>query len=164
LLRCLHSIHNRTPPELLHEIILINDNSTNWDLFYPFESYVASNFGGKVKLFVNTERKGLILSRMEGAMRATGEVVVFLDSHMEVNVNWLVPLLEPIVLNPKTATVPVLDSFSPQTLEYERLGHGTRGGFDWNFVYKWFPMRDVDLETPESDAITSSNLVATTKD
>lgn len=86
---------------------------------------------------------------MEGAEKAKGEVIVFLDSHMEVNVNWLPPLLEPLVLNPKTATVPVLDSFSPFTLEYEKLGHGTRGGFDWSMTYKWFPMREIDKETPD---------------
>jgi polypeptide N-acetylgalactosaminyltransferase len=148
-MRCLHSIYNRTPPELLHEIILTNDNSTNSDLFAPLESYVHEHFGGKVKLFVNTERKGLILTRMEGAMRASGDVIVFFDSHMEVNVNWLPPLIEPIALNRRTATVPVLDSFSPFTLEYERLGHGTRGGFDWNMVYKWFPMRPIDLKTSD---------------
>lgn len=137
-MRCLHSIHNRTPPELLHEIVLMNDNSTEENLYYPLESYVAENFGEKVKVVRNRERKGLIVTRMEGARIATGEAIVFLDSHMEVNVNWLPPLLEPIRENPNTATVPIIDSFSPFTLQYEQpLGHGTRGGFDWTLEYKW---------------------------
>lgn len=86
---------------------------------------------------------------MEGARAATGEVIVFLDSHMEINVNWLPPLIEPIQENPKVATVPVLDSFSPTTLEYERLGHGKRGGFSWDLVYKWLPKRDIDNVKPD---------------
>lgn len=88
LLRCLHSIYNRTPPKLLHEIILVNDNSTDAGLYEPIESYVAENFGGKVKIFVNQGRKGLIVTRMEGAKRAGGDVIVFLDSHMEVSWLW----------------------------------------------------------------------------
>lgn len=148
-MRCLHSIYNRTPADLLHEIILINDNSTVEDLYYPLEAYIADKFGDKVKVIRNKERKGLIVTRMEGARAATGEVIVFLDSHMEVNVNWLPPLIEPIQENPKTATVPILDSFSPYTLEYERLGHGTRGGFSWDLVYKWLPKRDIDNVRPD---------------
>ena len=96
---------------------------------------------------MNDKRKGLIQTRMEGARKATGDVIVFLDSHMEVNVNWLPPLLEPIKLNPKTASVPILDSFSPTTLGYEFLGHGTRGGFDWRLVFKWMPMRQQDFKS-----------------
>ena len=147
ILRCLHSIWNRTPKDLLHEIILFNDKSSKQDLPYALKSYVADNFGEKVKFFQNKERKGLIQTRLEGARKATGDVIVFLDSHMEVNVNWLPPLLEPIQLNPKTACVPILDSFSPYTLEYEFLGHGTRGGFDWGLVFKWMPMRPQDTES-----------------
>jgi hypothetical protein len=35
-------------------------------------------------------------SRNNGAIAATGEVVIFLDAHCEVAYNWLPPLLAPI--------------------------------------------------------------------
>lgn len=140
LLRCLHSIYNRTPHKLLHEIILISDKSTDDRLGKPLARYVKENFGDIVKFFINDERKGLIVTRMEGARKATGEVIVFLDSHMEVNVNWLPPLLEPIALNSHTACVPIIDSFSPYTLEYQTLGQGSRGSFDWTMTYQWLPL------------------------
>ena len=96
LLRTVHSIVNRTPPELLHEVIMVNDfsNKTNFpELYEPLQKYVAENFPEKVKLINLQERNGLIVTRLKGAEVATGDVLVFLDSHIEVNVNWLPPLI-----------------------------------------------------------------------
>lgn len=93
LLRCVHSIYNRSPKSLLHEIILINDNSSMPELYEPLRVYLGNAFGSKVKLHENHERQGLIKARMTGAKMATGEVLVFLDSHMEVFPSWLPPLL-----------------------------------------------------------------------
>jgi polypeptide N-acetylgalactosaminyltransferase len=92
-MRTLHSVINRSPRELLDEIILVNDASTKEKLHETMANYIDENFGGKVKLVKLEQRVGLIVARMEGAKRATAEVLVFLDSHIEVNVNWLPPLL-----------------------------------------------------------------------
>ena len=92
-MRTLHGIYNRSPHELLDEIILVNDASTRDLLYEPLEKYVNDNFHGKVKVVKLATRKGLIVARMEGAKVATSEVLVFLDAHIEVNVNWLPPLL-----------------------------------------------------------------------
>lgn len=93
LKRCIHSIYNRSPKSLLHEIILVNDKSTFTDLFEPLRKYVKQVFGLKVKIIENGERQGLIKARMTGARAASGEVIIFLDSHMEVFNSWLPPLL-----------------------------------------------------------------------
>lgn len=89
-------------------------------------------------------REGLIKSRMIGARLAKAEIIVFLDSHMEVTNNWLPPLLEPIVLHPTYATVPIIESINHATFAYEFVGHGYRGTFDWNFRYQWLPLRKID--------------------
>lgn len=118
LLRTVHSVINRTPPELLHEIILVNDNSTDKELYEPLKNYVKNNFHSKVKIKNLTKRSGLIVTRMEGARMATGEVLVFFDSHIEVQLNWLPPLLQPIADNRRIATLPIIDYFDPFTFGY----------------------------------------------
>lgn len=83
LLRTVHSVYNRTPHELLHEILLINDGSTKLELYEPLQIYVKMHFDHRVKIVNLKERKGLIVARMEGARKATGEVLMFFDAHME---------------------------------------------------------------------------------
>lgn len=80
LKRTLHSIVNRTPPELLHEIILVNDLSSDKELYDPLQNYINDNFlTTKIKIKNLKERKGLIVTRLEGAEIATGEVLVFFE-------------------------------------------------------------------------------------
>lgn len=52
----------------------MNDNSSMPKLYKPLEDYVHENFNGKVKVFHNPTRLGAIVTRVEGASRATGEV------------------------------------------------------------------------------------------
>lgn len=56
------------------------------------EDYLAKNMP-KVKVLRLPSRSGLITARLAGAKMATADVVIFLDSHTEANVNWLPPLL-----------------------------------------------------------------------
>lgn len=56
--------------------------------------YVAKLEG--VKLLRSNKRLGAIRARMLGATRATGDVLVFMDSHCECHPGWLEPLLSRI--------------------------------------------------------------------
>lgn len=144
LLRCIHSVYNRSPTKLLHEIILIDDASTFPELKENLTEYLENKFDSKVKLYVNEKREGLIRARMIGARLSQADVIIFLDSHMEVTNTWLPPLLEPLVYNPTFATVPIVEGLNHATLEYEYIGNGYRGTFDWNFRYQWLPLRPQD--------------------
>ncbi|XP_063524073.1 polypeptide N-acetylgalactosaminyltransferase 11 isoform X2 [Pongo pygmaeus] len=94
LLRTVHSVIDRTPAHLLHEIILVDDDSD------------------------------------------FGEVLVFLDSHCEVNVMWLQPLLAAIREDRHTVVCPVIDIISADTLAYSS-SPVVRGGFNWGLHFKW---------------------------
>ncbi|KAG5678098.1 hypothetical protein PVAND_007800 [Polypedilum vanderplanki] len=146
LLRCIHSIYHRSPSNLLHEIILINDGSTFNELYEPLQKYFNGTFESKVKIHQNLQREGLIKSRMIGARLAEAEVIIFLDSHMEVTNSWLPPLLEPLVYYPTYATVPIVESLNHNTFAYEYIGNGYRGTFDWNLRYQWLPRPQKDPE------------------
>ncbi|XP_006001722.1 polypeptide N-acetylgalactosaminyltransferase 11 isoform X2 [Latimeria chalumnae] len=148
LLRTVHSVLDRTPAYLLHEVILVDDYSELADLKEKLEVYIQTNFPKKVKLVRNKKREGLIRGRMIGASHATGEVLVFLDSHCEVNKMWLQPLLAPIKEDHKTVVCPVIDIISADTLAYSSSPI-VRGGFNWGLHFKWDPVPLADLKGPE---------------
>lgn len=138
LMRTVHSVINRTPPQFLEEVLLVDDFSDKEDLKLKLETYIE-RYAGKVRLIRNKEREGLIRTRSRGAQEARGEVIVFLDAHCEVNLNWLPPLLAPIRKDRTTMTVPVIDGIDHQTFEVRPVyqeGHHFRGIFEWGMLYK----------------------------
>jgi polypeptide N-acetylgalactosaminyltransferase len=133
IMRTVHSIINRTPPQLLKEIILVNDASTHKDLFRILtHHFIAQPWASKIKIFMMKERAGPNWSRMAGARSASGDVLLFLDCHVEVGYNYLPPLLNPIVKNFRAVVTPTLDIIDKHTYEMRPLGVG-RTVFDWNF-------------------------------
>lgn len=96
LMRTVHSVIKRTPRRYLAEIVLIDDFSNKVHLKERLEEYIKQ-WNGLVKLFRNEKREGLIQARSIGAKKATkGQVLVYLDAHCEVGINWYGPLIAPI--------------------------------------------------------------------
>ncbi|XP_047423852.1 polypeptide N-acetylgalactosaminyltransferase 11 [Mugil cephalus] len=147
LLRTVHSVLDRTPAFLLHEVILVDDHSELEELKDQLDRYVRDELQGKVKLVRNQRREGLIRGRMIGASHATGEVLVFLDSHCEVNQMWLQPLLARIQEDHRTVVCPVIDIISADTLVYSPSPI-VRGGFNWGLHFKWDPVPPSELSGP----------------
>ncbi|KAK9876631.1 hypothetical protein WA026_014010 [Henosepilachna vigintioctopunctata] len=147
LLRTAHSVVKRSPPELLKEVILVDDASTKEFSKKPLDDYLSANLS-KVRAIHLPERSGLIRARLAGAREAIADVLIFLDSHTEANINWLPPLLEPIAQDYKTCVCPFIDVIQYETLEYRAQDEGARGAFDWEFFYKRLPLLPEDLAHP----------------
>lgn len=85
LIRTIWSVINRSPAKYLKEIVLIDDFSDRAELKEKLDRYIETKLPPIVRLVRLKERQGLIRARLAGAREATGEVIVFLDSHCEVS-------------------------------------------------------------------------------
>ncbi|WKY03500.1 hypothetical protein Q1695_004901 [Nippostrongylus brasiliensis] len=149
LLRSVYSIINRSPKELLKQIILVDDFSEKPFLKKPLEDFLKRNKLDNLVMVLRTKkREGLIRARQLGAEKATGDVLIFLDAHSEANYNWLPPLLDPIVQDYRTVVCPFVDIIDCDTYELRPQDEGARGSFDWSFNYKRLPLTRKDLENP----------------
>lgn len=86
------------------------------ELKESFDKAVANL--AKTRIIRLNKREGLIRTRLAGAREAKGEVLIFLDSHIEVNTNWLPPLIEPIAINYKTSVCPFIDIIKWENFAY----------------------------------------------
>lgn len=85
LLRTIHSIINRTPSQLLKEIILVDDFSTKGFIDVQLDWHLITTFPQHdIRTLRLKERHGLIRARMVGILNSTSDIVVVMDAHMEV--------------------------------------------------------------------------------
>uniref|UniRef100_A0A3Q3JNA6 Polypeptide N-acetylgalactosaminyltransferase n=1 Tax=Monopterus albus TaxID=43700 RepID=A0A3Q3JNA6_MONAL len=147
LMRTIHSVIKRTPRKYLAEIVMIDDFSNKVHLKERLEEYIKQ-WNGLVKLFRNGKREGLIQARSIGAHKATkGQVLIYLDAHCEVGINWYAPLVAPISKDRTVCTVPLIDSIDGQKFTFDPQGGGdedgfARGAWDWSMLWKRVPLGD----------------------
>ncbi|CAI5445034.1 unnamed protein product [Caenorhabditis angaria] len=161
LLRTVHSVLERTPDNLLTEIILVDDFSDMEHTKTPLEEYM-SQFNGKVRILRMEKREGLIRARLRGAAIAKGEVLTYLDSHCECMEGWIEPLLDRIKRDPTTVVCPVIDVIDDNTFEYHysKAYFTNVGGFDWGLQFNWhsIPERDRKNRTRAIDPVRSPTM------
>ncbi|KAI0981336.1 hypothetical protein GJ496_004118 [Pomphorhynchus laevis] len=160
LLRTVHSVLDQTPSKYLEEIILVDDASNIDYLQKPLDDYI--NKLEKVQLLRMQSRSGLILARIAGSDAAKGEVVVFLDSHCEVTIGWLEPLLDILVKNPNASAVPVIETIQDNTLSMYSVPIESIqvGGFTWDLIFNWhvIPEHERKRRAHRTDPIRSPTM------
>ncbi len=110
LLRTAFSAANRAPPELVREVIFVDDNSdtdelTSPDLEAKLQALLPNGASSRVLRSGNV-RLGLIRARMMGAEVAKGPVLVFFDAHIEASPGWAVPLLSEVAADRTRVAMP----------------------------------------------------------
>lgn len=108
-----HSVIARTPPSLLRQIIIVDDNgrdSQSRAKVNETEFEELQALSPKIEIISNHVREGVARARMAGARQAHGDVLVFLDSHIEMlSGTWLQHLLIPVLEHGGTLAAQTLD-------------------------------------------------------
>lgn len=137
LVRSVHSVLNRSPPDILKEIVLVDDGSDAEHIAIGGNDDLIKHLAKlpiKVKLIRNRKRMGIVGARMTGIHQAQGEIFVILDSHIEVQPGWLEPLVLPISLNPETVVMPHIDGIDIVTKQPRKGGIGCTLGIIWKVM------------------------------
>lgn len=140
VLRSVYSVINRSPRHLLKEVILVDDQSDIEEMKQPLDDYCEEHFGDIVKILRPPKRLGLIAAKNYGGRFATGDVVIFLDAHIEANHGWLEPILARIKEKRSAILCPTIDSIDDKTMAYMGSGGGGYGIFTWSLFFNWGSM------------------------
>jgi len=162
LLRSVYSVINRSPRHLLKEVILVDDVSEIQEVKQPLDDYCREHFGDIVKIYRPEKRLGLIAGKNYGGRRATGDVLVFLDAHIEATVGWLEPLLSRIKEKPTAVLCPTIDGISDRNMAFSGTGDGQSayGIFTWSLFFTWgsIPSRVREKITSPADTYPSPTM------
>ncbi|XP_060046896.1 probable polypeptide N-acetylgalactosaminyltransferase 8 isoform X2 [Erinaceus europaeus] len=166
--RAITSIINRTPSQLLKEIILVDDFSSNGELKAILDEKIKlynQKYPGLLRIVRHTQRKGLAQARNTGREVATADVVAILDAHIEVNVGWAEPILARIQEDRTVIVSPVFDNIRFDTFQFYKYNLGV-DGFNWELWCRydslpkaWIDLRDVTapVKSPSIMGILAAN-------
>ena len=139
LLRNLVGVLNLSPPDLLGEVVMVDDNSSLPQLKYleehldRFPPVVKS----KIRLVRRKVHNGIVGARNRGAEEAKHDIILFLDSHAEVTPGWLEPLVARVHEDRTRVVIPDLRSIN---LDRITIGGGEawppyKGSFNWRLGF-----------------------------
>eukprot|EP00915_Cephaloidophora_sp_WS-2016_P003060 GHVH01004142.1.p1 GENE.GHVH01004142.1~~GHVH01004142.1.p1 ORF type:complete len:610 (-),score=68.15 GHVH01004142.1:981-2810(-) len=156
ILRTLHTLFERTSRPLVKEVLIVDDGSdVSWiaddgrDVGYrhytsdsvlsePLHlSTYLSSLPGVIRMFRTTNDrtpKGTNFAKNLGLQQATGDVVVFLDAHVEVGEWWLEPIMERLYDNQSVLIVPRVHHMIPETFTASKSIVEPPVGFFWKLL------------------------------
>lgn len=110
--------------------------------YYVEESNLFNLFVAKlpeVKVINHNTSIGLARCMNFAAKMATGQVLAFLSTRVEVADDWYIALLAWLAENPNDMVLPVMDSVHWNTFKYStsKVPVQVRGGFTWGLEFRW---------------------------
>ena len=84
---------------------------------------------------------------MMGAVNAEGPALIFMDSHIEVTVGWIEPLLDRLAFNKNITAISVVDTLDMETLAMwyrEDPNKYPVTGFNWDLMFNWREVPDFE--------------------
>ncbi|VFV18516.1 low quality protein: probable [Lynx pardinus] len=144
------SIINHTPSQLLKEIILVDDFSSNSKCPKKIKVY-NQRYPGLLKIIWHTNQKCLAQAHNTGRKVAIADVIVILDAHVEVNIDGVrlqeaEPILAWIQEDHTMIVSPVFDNIHFDTFQLEKYALAV-DGFIWELwcCYDPLPKDWIDL-------------------
>ncbi|XP_007935382.1 probable polypeptide N-acetylgalactosaminyltransferase 8 [Orycteropus afer afer] len=156
--RAITSIINRTPSQVLKEIILVDDFSSNGELKTPLNKKIKfynQKYPGLLKIIRHNKRRGLAQSRNTGWEAATADVVAILDAHIEVNIRWAEPILARIQEDRTVIVSPVFDNIRFDTFNLQKYGLAI-DGFNWELWCRYDSLPQTWLDLHDATAPVKS--------
>ncbi|XP_050400382.1 polypeptide N-acetylgalactosaminyltransferase 1-like [Patella vulgata] len=140
LFRTVIGILKRTPLKYVQEIILVDDHSTREYLLEPLER-VLGPFK-HISVIRTPYKMGPASTRNYGARHTKGNVIIFFDSHCEVDSGWIEPLLDAISKDRTRIVVPVINVIRPDTMESVGSNQRMKTQISWSLGALFGPFRE----------------------
>jgi glycosyltransferase involved in cell wall biosynthesis len=156
-----HSILARTPPSILEQIIMVDDNGESPEEREGVDEdeivKMRDLHPTKILYIKNERKKGCVGSRMEGIRAATAEVIMIVDSHIEMySSTWAQHLLLPIIENPFTMSMQQIKVIDDRPGHKRYPANDTVqvwGGINDEFFFTNFYSRFLDAQSKADDPL-----------
>jgi len=140
-LKTVKSVFGATPPDVLQEIIVVDDGSNPPLAQTHFPKEVQNQY--KVRMLRHEQTDGLIGAKKTGGDAAVGDIVVFFDCHVAPQMDWHKSFLRLIGENWRRLVVPQITSLDIDTWTQKGDGGGMAKCYlTWDADFKWYDSND----------------------
>jgi glycosyltransferase involved in cell wall biosynthesis len=113
------SFCDRTPPDVLHEIIVVDDGSSP-----PLEIILRQQIPDRCKLKVlrHTKPYGLMIAKQTGGDAAVGRFIGFYDCHVAPSKTWYIETIKLLEKSDKRMVVPMIGDLNISSWDEKKNG------------------------------------------
>ena len=151
LLKTLEYLFLETPPALLREIIIVDDESE-----IPLQLMIDANITSpeqraKIQVIRLNTRQGLTNAKTVGAEASSGSHILFLDGHCRVGPSYAERMLaRSLAGSERDIIVPEVIDVEGSTFNFKSIDGGKKMMFEWTFEFAWFDNDVKDDRVPVS--------------